>query len=394
MNMTRILPFKTTRSGVALRIAILLLVLCPRYAVAGKLKEIFIDPQDNHFDITKFMSEMKGFIPVPFVITEPAVGYGGGLAVGFFHDSIASSESRLQAGETDRLVPPSISGGAAFYTENESWGGGLFHQGIWENDTINYEGALFVASLNLEFFGSGEDSELPAGLKYNIEAPFILQEIMFRLHDSDVFAGLKYIYANIETDFEIGDVVPGVPKEDLSSADAGIGLALKYDLLDNMFTPNRGHEIEANLNIHDDVFGGDFSYSELDIQWQGFYPVHKKLVLGVRLSGEFTTGDVPFYALPFVELRGVPAMRYQDSNVFVADSEVRWDFFERYSLVGFVGSGWTGDTIGDFGNAEARVAGGGGVRYLIAKGFRLRTGFDVAVGPEDVVFYLTMGSAW
>jgi hypothetical protein len=32
-------------------------------------------------------------------------------------------------------------------------------------------------------------------------------------------------------------------------------------------------------------------------------------VLGLRADGQFTRGDVPFYALPFEMLRGVPAMR-------------------------------------------------------------------------------------
>ena len=37
---------------------------------------------------------------------------------------------------------------------------------------------------------------------------------------------------------------------------------------------------------------------------------------------------------------------------------------------------------------------GGGVRYLIARRLGLQAGIDVAKGPEDTVFYLTVGSAW
>jgi hypothetical protein len=37
---------------------------------------------------------------------------------------------------------------------------------------------------------------------------------------------------------------------------------------------------------------------------------------------------------------------------------------------------------------------GGGMRYLIARRLGLQAGFDVARGPEDTVFYLTVGSAW
>jgi hypothetical protein len=30
-------------------------------------------------------------------------------------------------------------------------------------------------------------------------------------------------------------------------------------------------------------------------------------------------GDVPFYQLPFIELRGIPAVRYQDENAAVGE---------------------------------------------------------------------------
>ena len=38
----------------------------------------FFDPDDGMLDISKFMEQRYGFLPIPFPITEPAVGYGGG----------------------------------------------------------------------------------------------------------------------------------------------------------------------------------------------------------------------------------------------------------------------------------------------------------------------------
>ena len=37
---------------------------------------------------------------------------------------------------------------------------------------------------------------------------------------------------------------------------------------------------------------------------------------------------------------------------------------------------------------------GGGFRYLIARALGLRLGIDVARGPEDWAFYVTVGSGW
>ena len=53
-----------------------------------------------------------------------------------------------------------------------------------------------------------------------------------------------------------------------------------------------------------------------------------------------------------------------------------------------------GDSIGDaFGNA-ARPAGGGGLRYLLAREYGLHVGLDVAQGPEETIFYVQVGHAW
>ena len=54
----------------------------------------------------------------------------------------------------------------------------------------------------------------------------------------------------------------------------------------------------------------------------------------------------------------------------------------------------TADNIGDFGDESTKFAGGGGFRYLIARRLGLRVGLDIAVGPEDTVVYIGIGSAW
>src|SRR5690349_16464600 len=40
----------------------------------------FRDPQDGKLDLSRFLAQPRAFLPVPLVVTEPAVGYGGGLA--------------------------------------------------------------------------------------------------------------------------------------------------------------------------------------------------------------------------------------------------------------------------------------------------------------------------
>jgi len=93
-------------------------------------------------------------------------------------------------------------------------------------------------------------------------------------------------------------------------------------------------------------------------------------------------------------MRGIQALRYQGESVIVAELDARWDITYRWSLVGFGGSGWTAEDMGDLTDESAKLAGGGGFRYLIARRLGLHVGIDVAVGPEDTVLYMGIGSAW
>ena len=77
------------------------------------------------------------FIAIPIFITDPAVGYGLGAAVGYFHkkkehlESGGSSHAPVLTGDSaaevgkQQKVPPTITGVAAAYTEKGTWAIGL-----------------------------------------------------------------------------------------------------------------------------------------------------------------------------------------------------------------------------------------------------------------------------
>ena len=146
--------------------------------------------------------------------------------------------------------------------------------------------------------------------------------------------------------------------------------------------------------MHDEALGGDFDYNKIKAQSLSWWGVHPDIVLGVRLDGRFSNGNTPFYALPYIELRGIPALRYQGEDVLVVEAEPRWDFTSRWSLVGFLGAGWAADSASDWSTSETKVAGGLGFRYLIARRLGMRVGLDIARGPEDTAIYITVGSGW
>jgi len=120
----------------------------------------------------------------------------------------------------------------------------------------------------------------------------------------------------------------------------------------------------------------------------------KKLVGGLRIDGQQSFEDPPFYMLPYIEMRGIPSNRYQGKADILTEAEFRWDFIGRWSIMLYSGMGKAFDKWSDFGNAELVYSYGTGFRYLIARKFKLRMGIDIAKGPEDFTYYIVFGSSW
>ena len=355
----------------------------------------FIDPKDGNLDASNYLAGRTGFLPIPIIISDPAVGYGGGLAVAFFHES--KDEPQKKVDEDGMLsLPPSVSFLVGAGTENGSWFGAGGHVGSWKNDSIRYTGAAGYADFNLKFYGIDPDRP-PSddnGLEFNIEGFLLLQELTFRIKESNFFLGGRYAYFNSKTNSDILDGIPGIPNDGLDDATGGLGLIINYDSRDNIISPSDGHLAKLHTMFYNEAFGGDYDYTKIKASSYSYWPILKNIVLGVRLEGDFIDGDAPFYDVPYINMRGIPALRYQGESVIVTELDARWDITYRWSLVGFGGSGWTAENIGDLGDESAKLAGGGGFRYLIARRLGLRVGLDVAVGPEDTVLYMGIGSAW
>ena len=338
------------------------------------------DTGDAEPDAGKSQLERKGFLLLPVIISEPAVDMGLGLALGFIHDS--------QSDPGGRPARPSISGVAGAYTGNESWAVAGGHFGSWKQDTIRYIGAAGLAALNLDFFVG--DSPFA----YSMEGSLLLQDLKFRLGQSNFFLGGRFAYLDADASFEVENSIPGIEPQALDSTNVSLGAVIHYDSRDNQFTPGRGQGAWLTYSFFDTAFGGDFDYEQFEGKIHSYHPLHERFVLGLRLDYKEVSGEAPFYGLPFVNLRGIPMARYQDEEVGVAEVEGRWTVAGRWSMVAFGGSGTLNGDIPLFSEKETVWAGGLGVRYLFDPELGLHVGLDVAQGPEDTVVYIQIGSAW
>ncbi len=352
--------------------------------------EDFRDPEDGRFDTSRFLLDLNGFLPMPLVVTEPAIGYGGGAALLFFSRNAPPPGEGPRPG---RFTPPDITAAGGIATENGSRAGFAGHLGFTSDGNWRYVGGVARASLNLSYF---LDTPLPGAgtdLGYKLDADIVVAEARRRIADTDWHAGLRYLRADTKSRFDLG--APGsVPARQLDLAIGGLALVVEYDDRDSIFTPSRGTRVQLQASDFDPRFGGDDSFRLYKAAANSFVRPGRDLVLGGRLDYRASSGDTPFYAVPFIELRGIPYLRYQGERVAVAEVEARLNLDGRWSLVGFGGAGRASGKDGTLGSAPTRWAGGVGFRYYLARAMGLHAGIDVARGPEDSAFYLIVGSAW
>ena len=377
----------------------ILVLLLPASSNAQSFWDQFKDT-DGWLDVSDWvLNNAAGFMPVPIIITEPAVGEGLGLAALFFHApkdyDESEFENKQEQADKGGFVVPNISAVAAAKTSNGTWFVGGGHFAHWKDDHVRYDGIAGYASMNLTFYGSeGDGPSLPNGIEFSGEAIFVQQPISFRWKESDFFLGVQYDFSKVETTVELGNIIPGLPDLTVDNTLSGLGAFVSYDSRDTRFTPSTGLDAKISVLRNDDTLGSDSNYTYTSAHARQYFKLKDKWVLGFRADLEYVSGDVPFYMVPFIDMRGIPALRYQGTAMGLVETEARWAFHPRVSLIGFLGAGKAADSFSDFSDSTTRVVQGLGLRYFVARKLGMHAGIDVAKGPEDTFWYLTMGGAW
>jgi hypothetical protein len=362
------------------RLALLFLFLAASQAFAqsNDKRGLFTDPEDGALDASEWLLDRKGFLPVPILITEPAIGYGGGAALLFFRESMG--ERAAKAKQTGRLTPPDIYGAVFAATENGTTLAGAFGMVTFAEEHWRWRGGVGRPDINLDFYGVPD-----AKIGYNLNGWLSTQQLMRRLGESENFVGARWIYLDLETRFDPAQPEPMLPPSGRTVRSSGLGLFLEHDSRDNFFTASRGWKGYLEAMFYSPDFGSDSEYEIYRAQVFAYFPVEKNPVLGGRADARAARGEVPFYQLPYIEMRGIPVLRYQDEDVALIEAELRWNVTPRWAVVGFVGTGHAGESVS---------AGGVGFRYLTARRLGIYMGVDIARGPEETAFYIQAGSAW
>ncbi|WP_455219757.1 hypothetical protein, partial [Kaarinaea lacus] len=229
---------------------------------AASFSDRFIDPEDGMFDTSEWLLTHRGFLPVPIIITEPAVDNGLGIALAFFHEPKKSKDDNAnENGKGDKAaddelnesyserksLPPSISAVMGAYTGNDSWMAGGLHWGSWKNDSIRYLGGIGRMSFNLTFYGA---DDLPVQFDYNLDGWFIIQKAQWRISNTKYFFGGEATYFDSDNTFDTQGAIPPVDNWQTDIKNLGLGVLFEYDGRDNIFTPADGLHVNFKSKIY------------------------------------------------------------------------------------------------------------------------------------------------
>jgi hypothetical protein len=373
-------------------LCVLLLCTSCNLVAQEKPRIILRDTLDGKLDLSRFLIEMHGFIPVAFIITEPALGgFGVGVAPVFLKGRPPAIDT-VRGKAKMRVTPPDISGFAGMYTINNSYMVAAFKQGTFLKARTKYRASAGFANINMAFYNTiaGEEQRTDFNLR---TIPFIgnLQKYIPGTH---VTAGIKYQFTQTQVRVESGGLPSFLTNKEIDSRVSMPGLIVDYDNRDNIFTPDKGYYVYTSLLWSNHVFGSDYDFENLNVYGLAYYPLRHNLIGGLRFEMKQVFGAPPFYMKPSLDLRGIPVMRYQGNIFSLGEAEFRWDFVMRWSAVFFAGTGKAYDEWSDFKDASWRTSGGAGFRYLVARAFKIRAGIDLARGPEQWAYYIVFGSTW
>lgn len=356
----------------------------------AKPKPTLKDTLDGKFDFSSFLSEANGFIPVPQLITEPALGGIGFLLAPVF---IQTNKKPYP----DRYTPPTITAIAGMVTGNKSWMTALTRSGAITKHNLKYQLTAGYGSINLDLY-----REIPLlgeqKFDFNFKTLPIYGNLLKKLGNSDFYAGFQYLFLSTEVSPKFlrnGENLPAFIQEgSLKTTQSSPGVIIRLDKRDNIFTPDYGTFFHVDFRLNAEWTGADFQNQSLRAYILHYFLLKENWVSGFRVETQHQFGEVPFFLESGINLRGVPAARYQGTSTYLLETEQRYDFSLRWSGIAFGGVAKALPQNQSFKEGPWVHNYGLGVRYLLARLFKLRMGVDLAWSNEDFGYYIVFASAW
>jgi hypothetical protein len=336
------------------------------------------------------------FVFAPIPMSNPTFGSGLILVGGYI----------FPLNKEDKVSPPSVIGGGAMRTSNDSEGWGLATTLYFDENRHRMWGAYLDYDVRYDFYGIGQDAgDRGISIPLTQSGDYTMVTYLRRLRP-DLYGGLSYRLnrTQVGIDFEeLGLTPPEGPiwdliKDLLSAETASLGLMLQQDRRDNTFAPTRGTLIDFAVHSYDEAWGSDVDYRVYELAYNSYRTVSEGRVLAFRFYARATDGNVPFWGLCQFgargDLRGYVAGQYRDRVMAATQLEYRVRLNGRVGLVVFAGVGEVAPKFPDFTFDDLLPSAGVGVRYQISKEHPVNYRIDYAIGKEGGELYFAVGEAF
>jgi hypothetical protein len=154
--------YRVMRTTLLFLITFFLSVYTANGQVRRKDRSIMKDTLDGKLDFSRYMVDAKGFLPIPLVITEPALGSFGFVIAPVF------LTPKKNVPKNFGYVAPDITAGFGMYTANGSWALGGARIGSIPTKGIKYRFGAAYANVNLSFYrtlSNGSEVETEFNMK-------------------------------------------------------------------------------------------------------------------------------------------------------------------------------------------------------------------------------------
>lgn len=337
-------------------------------------------------------AEKPRFIAYPTIAYTPETSWEfGASALLVYH---ARQDTRNRLSELNAF---------AFVTLEKQYGLWLDHALYSDRNDWFFLGRLRYQHFPLRYYGIGPDS--PSRHIAVAQGNFLLwRERILRRTWRSFYTGLQIDYQRLDRAHFIWsdpDQQLPLPSGSEGTANLGLGVGVVYDQRHNVLNVREGFFGELAWLAYRPAWLSDRSFTTTFVDLRYFIPTTPREVLALQGIGVFNRGEPPFNQLALMGgetmMRGYYLGRYRDDNLAAVQAEYRWlpfPFSRRWggALFCSVGSVFGEGTYPD--PAQLRLAGGGGLRFLLFPRKDIYTRFDLAFTREGTGMYFYIGEAF
>jgi hypothetical protein len=387
-------PFTRISGRILNRSCVLIILLfavsfCfPLEILANNSEETVETLQDQTEAAHKGFGSKMFIMPIPMV--NPTIGTGLGAMTMYL----------FEAGEN---APPSSLFLGGFYTDSESWAGGLGTLTYFKDDKYRLAGFLGYFDVNVDFYGIGSGAgDRGIVVPLNQSGSIFVPSFLFRIAEN-LYLGPRYRLVSFETRIDKSGVPSGHAHEllpdEIKVKSSGLGIVLDYDSKDNKFYPYSGAYLDVNTNFANKAFGSDRDYQQLEVGFNLYKKIGEEQVLAWRATGCFAGGDTPFYELcmfgsVFDAMRGYVTGQYRDNISLTTQLEYRRRIYKKLGMVAFGGIGQVAPDLNELNSDDILGSAGLGIRFMPSKEAGVNLSLDYARGKDSDAWYFRIGEAF